>query len=220
MRKFLMSLTILLSVSMLAGAPAVQDDTEEAIIERYDVLKKTEVVRTFKDSLLISDASYMYDDIERILSKTEFGSLDVQYEIIKTARELNISPEWLILVIYKESRGVTTITNSKSGAMGIIQWLPSTAKCLGYNVDTIKKMTFTEQLVLVKLYLIKTGKLDRVSSYEDLYLCVFYPRAVGKHNNYVIGRRNSRVTKMNRSVDVNKDGIITVRDFKSYANVI
>lgn len=220
MRNFLMSLVVLLSSSMLAGSPTMHDGDEELIIQRYDIFKKSHIVKEFKDSLLNSSSDYLYDDVERILKTDAFNSLDIQSALIETARDLDINPEWLIFVIYKESRGITDITNNLSGATGIIQWLPSTAECLGYDTSTIRKMSFKDQLVLVKAYFKASGKLHKINSYEDLYLCVFYPKAVGQRNNYVIGRKNSYVVRQNRSIDENKNGIITVKEFKSYANII
>ena len=49
---------------------------------------------------------------------------------------------------------------------------------------------------------------------------LFYPKAVGKQDSYIIGKRNSKVVKQNKSIDVNRNGIITVKEFKSYANII
>jgi len=222
---------------MYAGSSAPKENTEEMILQRYDIFKKTMVINNFKDSLLISNSIY-YKNIEKILSTDQFNSIDVQYEIIVTAKRLCLNPEWLTFVIYKESRGITTATNPISGAAGLIGYLPSTAECLGYDISTIKKMTFKEQLPIVDLYFRNSGKLHEIESYEDSYLCVFYPSAIGKSNIYRLGIKPSKKTleaylkkgkKMpfkqavyygNSSMDVNKNGIITVKEFKTYANII
>ena len=62
--------------------------------------------------------------------------------------KLNIDPEWLMFVMYFESAHTfrPDKVNSISGATGLIQFMPSTARALGTTTNALKKMTNIEQL--------------------------------------------------------------------------
>ncbi|MGL2966089.1 hypothetical protein [Flavobacterium sp. XGLA_31] len=99
--------------------------------------------------------------------------------------------------MYFETAGTfsTTKTNPVSGAVGLIQFTRDKAgvnyKTIGglkYDLDVIKSMSFEEQLNLVYLYL-KPYK-DKIESYTDLYLAVFFPLALGKPDDYLFQTSN------------------------------
>lgn len=79
------------------------------------------------------------------------------------------------------------ITNS-IGATGLIQFLPSTAKSLGTTTDSLRRMSFKEQLKYVDKYLYSIlknklkadGKVPDSFTQGDLFMTIFYPLAVGK----------------------------------------
>ena len=169
-----------------------QKEFEERHSRKYDVLNHFKV--KLENEMLI------FDKIDHI------------------AKRLDVDPEWILLSICRESRANPKAINPFSNATGIIQWLPSTAIDLGTTVDKIYNMSFYEQLDLVEKYILRTGLIKYINSYEDFYLAIFYPRAVGKSDDYIIGKKNSLVVKYN--YPLSNDGIITVRDFKNYAKVI
>ena len=96
-----------------------------------------------------------------------------------------------------------------SGATGLIQFMPDTAKGLGTTVAALAAMTAEQQLDWVEKYFQPyKGKL---SSLADLYMAILWPAGVGKAMEYVLWDKNSRPTtyRQNMGLDVNKDGIIT-----------
>jgi hypothetical protein len=96
-----------------------------------------------------------------------------------------------------------------SGATGLIQFMPSTAKSLGTTTDALAKMTFTEQLACVTRYFAWfRGPLDTV---EKLYCAVFWPAAIHQPDDYVIAVAGSAVFRQNAGFDTrgNRDGKIT-----------
>jgi hypothetical protein len=107
-------------------------------------------------------------------------------------------------------------TDSKGGrARGLIQFVPSTAKGLGLNQELTATMKPVEQLDFVDKYY--EPYKDSIKDYESLYLSTFYPAALGADDNFVIGEGEQTAYTSNKGVDVNKDGKITVGDFKKYA---
>jgi hypothetical protein len=138
---------------------------------------------------------------------------------VKTiASKLNFNQEWLYKIIYLESRGLTHKQNPGSKATGLIQFLPSTAEYLGTSTDELKTMTTEEQLFYVDKYLTFFCKDKHIRSFDDLYLSVFHPAAIGQKEAYIIASYPSKRYKLNSNIDVDKDGSITVKDLSVYVS--
>jgi len=107
--------------------------------------------------------------------------------------------------------------NQVSGATGLIQFMPTTARSLGTTVDDLFKMSAKDQLKYVyEYYKPYTGKLN---NYFDVYLATFFPAAIGKPDNWTFEtKRLNRtiIARQNPGIDVNSDGQITVAEFKQY----
>lgn len=131
-------------------------------------------------------------------NKTEF--LDKVREICQF---LSIDPDWLMLVMWFETARTFdhTIVNKISGATGLIQFMPSTARSLGTTTEALRKMSNVEQLDYVKKYL--TPYRGRMINWLDTYLAVFYPALIGKPDTAVIDR--AIVARQNPVFDLNKD---------------
>lgn len=100
---------------------------------------------------------------------------------------LGIRPDWLMTVMYAESRLNHAAVNQISGATGLIQFLPSTAAGLGTSTAALRAMTPVKQLDYVHSYLARyRGKMTNV--YET-YFAVFYPAAMGKPDSYILFQR-------------------------------
>ena len=132
---------------------------------------------------------------------------------------LNTEADWLMLVMWFESRLNPAAVNSKSGATGLIQFLPSTAKGLGTTTEDLKQMSGSKQLEYVYKYFKRyKGKLNTLS---DVYLTVFYPYAVGKPADYVLGSQYSQevaenIANKNPIFDTDKDNLITKAEVTNY----
>jgi hypothetical protein len=97
-------------------------------------------------------------------------------EIVAVAQRLGADPHALANLINFESGGRTTAINPTSGASGLIQFMPSTAKRLGTTVEAIRKMSAAQQMVYVERYL--SPYKGKLSSPAALYMSVFYPVAM------------------------------------------
>lgn len=96
-----------------------------------------------------------------------------------------------------------------SGATGLIQFMPRTAKNLGTSTEALAKMTALDQLDYVhKYFLPYKGRLHTLS---DLYMAILWPAAIGKPEDHVLWDRSTKPTTyaQNAGLDVNKDGKIT-----------
>lgn len=141
--------------------------------------------------------------------------------LVEICDKLDIEPEWLLGVMYKESTLNPKAQNKESKATGLIQWMPNTLKDAKYNgitVDEVKEMSATKQLDLVYLYF--KPFVGRMNSYEDCYLVVFFPAALGKKDSEYIeskGLSKEKIASQNVGVDLDRNGEITVGEFKRYA---
>lgn len=144
--------------------------------------------------------------------------LEFNSKLVLVCKSLNIEPDWLYEVINIETAGSfnPAIRNAAgSGATGLIQFMPSTAKWLGTTTDALAKMSNVQQLDYVKKYFVAMFKSTGVpKSFFDLYLVVFQPAWVGKPDTATLAKS---AYSMNRGIDLNKDGIITKGEFRTWA---
>ncbi|MCM1168756.1 MAG: transglycosylase SLT domain-containing protein [Bacteroides sp.] len=138
-------------------------------------------------------------------------------EVKNVAGRLAINPDWLMAVMYKESGLAPAAVNRSSGATGLIQFMPSTAAALGTSTAALKTMTGKGQLAYVEKYF--RPYIGRLGRYEDVYMAVFFPAALGKADDWTF--QSSRllpgtIAGQNPAVDLNKDQKITVAEFREY----
>lgn len=129
------------------------------------------------------------------------------------AKRLNFNPEDLKAVIMHESGAKPSAVNKKSGATGVIQFMPSTAKELGTSTKDLKQMSMEEQLPYVEKYLVNAKKIAKLDSdtkidRETLYCLVFSPAYAKKNKQDVLYKEGSKAYSWNKGLDVNKDGQI------------
>jgi len=127
---------------------------------------------------------------------------------------LHVPAEWLMAVMYSESRFDPHVANRKgSGAIGLIQWMPTTAKEFGTSTAELRGMTAVQQLDHVERYLQRYR--ERYGDYEslsDLYLAILYPRARGEEACYIMYAKPSETYRQNAGLDENHDGRVTASD--------
>ena len=99
-------------------------------------------------------------------------------EIVKVAQRVGAHPYDLANLINFESAGTfsTSVKNKYSGATGLIQFMPKTAKGLGTTTEALARMGQVEQMKWVEKYLRQfSSPKDTVQS---LFMAVFYPAAM------------------------------------------
>lgn len=141
-------------------------------------------------------------------------------EVVQVADRLHVEPNWLMITMRFETAGTfrANTRNKYSGAVGLIQFIPSTAYRLGTTPKKLAALTPTQQLHYVEKYFAPyAGKMH---DEYDVYLVVFAPAFLGSPNWQILYRADSPTLlgkqryRWNRVLDTNKDGVITVRDVK------
>ncbi len=143
------------------------------------------------------------------------------YALNAAAAQLNIEPDWLATVISFETAGTfspSIVNRAGSGAFGLIQFMPQTAKNILGAATTDEavsrgmRMSFSEQMQKMVVPYFR-GRV--MKSLEDVYLAVFYPAAMNKAGSWVIGTAPGAVYRQNAGFDKSNKGYITRADVTS-----
>jgi hypothetical protein len=96
-----------------------------------------------------------------------------------------------------------------SGATGLIQFMPSTAKALGTTTAALAKMRPEDQLNYVYKYF--QPYAGRLNNLGDVYMAILWPKGVGQPDHYVLFDRGRTPTtfRQNAGLDGNHDGQVT-----------
>jgi len=141
------------------------------------------------------------------------------YGIMQKVEEIETRlrmPQGSLLAVMKFETGGTFDPGVKnkagSGATGLIQFMPSTAKSLGTSTDALAKMSAEDQLDYVEKYF--QPYKGRMKDLKDAYMAVLYPKAVGKPEWYPLFRQDQQPTaySQNAGLDRDKKGMVTVGD--------
>lgn len=132
--------------------------------------------------------------------------------VVWCADALNVPVDYLMAVMAFESAETfrADIKNfAGSGATGLIQFMPATARNLGTSVEALASMSPEDQLNYVYKYF--RPYKGRLKTLADVYMAVLWPAAIGKPDDFVLWDKQNKPTtyRQNAGLDVNKDGRIT-----------
>ena len=148
---------------------------------------------------------------EKVKSDTKFTE-----GITSLAKKYNIPEDYLYALMAFETGGSFSPSQKNragSGATGLIQFMPETAKGLGTSTSDLSKMSRSEQLKYVDKYF--SGKGIEGGSLSDTYMAVLFPAAVGKPEDFVLFGKGAMkgytgiAYEQNKGLDLNKDGSVT-----------
>lgn len=153
----------------------------------------------------------------------ERTSLPFRAELVRLAARLRLDPNGLAAVMSRESgfdpgnwndlcerRAARGLGSLDSCAVGLIQFMPDTARRLGTTVRELSKMADWEQLAFVeKFYRPHAGRLH---SPGDFAMATFNPAHIGKPAEFVLYLDGDKGYEQNRGLDLDKDGAIRVGD--------
>lgn len=133
--------------------------------------------------------------------------------VMNTARALNTDPNWLMYVMYFESKLNPAAKNPYGTATGLIQFTSATAVSLGTNTGALREMSNVQQMNYVLKYLLPYKKY--LTSLTNVYLAVFYPAGLSQPESWYLPLKKEWVTA-NKIFDVNNDGKIQKAEITSY----
>ena len=132
--------------------------------------------------------------------------------VLWIADALDCDPNDLMACMHWESGGTfsPSIKNAAgSGATGLIQFMPSTAKGMGTTTAKLAAMTAEDQLRWVYEYFKPFA--GRLNNLGDVYMAILWPKGVGKPDHFVLfdKKKMPKTFRQNAGLDVNKDGLVT-----------
>lgn len=134
-------------------------------------------------------------------------------KLIQIAERLGTNPDFLATAIAFETGGTwsPTVKNAMgSGAIGLIQFMPNTARNLGTSIDKLSKMSGYDQLDYVEKYL--SWYKNRIGTLQDLYMSILYPAYIGKKPEDILFKKDSKAYQQNRGFDADNKGYVAVAD--------
>ncbi len=136
-------------------------------------------------------------------------SPDFRRKVIAIAHRLGLDPSTLMAVMAFETgrRFHPATVNRRSGATGLIQFMPKTAEALGTSTRALATMTDIRQLDFVEKYL--KSHAGRMTDLPSAYMAVLWPVAVRKPLSHVLFATPSAAYEQNRGLDADKDGKVT-----------
>jgi hypothetical protein len=138
---------------------------------------------------------------------------EFQQKVEAIEQRLRMAPGSLLAVMRFETGGTfdpAEKNRAGSGATGLIQFMPSTAKSLGTSTDALAKMSAEDQMEYVEKYFQPyKGKLGTL---KDAYMAVLYPKAIGKPEWYPLFSSGTKAYEQNAGLDRDKKGMVTVGD--------
>lgn len=136
-------------------------------------------------------------------------------KLAEISAKLKVVPDWLMVVFKIESGVNHRAVNAISGATGLIQFMPTTAAGLGTSTAALRSMSNVQQLDFVYQYF--KPYAGRINSILDLYTITFFPRALGKPDNYVLQTDTisaGTIAAQNKPYDINQDKQITLKELQ------
>lgn len=146
------------------------------------------------------------------MAEIAFGkkvSADFKEKLLDICGMLTCDPSHLMACIAFETgeRFRSNTVNPASGAVGLIQFMPPTAKGLGTTSAKLAAMSEVEQLGYVyKYFEPHNGKLKSLSS---VYMAILWPAAVSLPEAHVIFAKPTKAYMQNAGLDANHDGRVT-----------
>jgi hypothetical protein len=129
--------------------------------------------------------------------------------VFAIASNLGIEPDYLMACMAFES-GRTFSASVKnaagSGATGLIQFMPTTAKGMGTTVEALAAMTPEEQLDWVGVYF--RPYKGRCKTLSDAYMAILMPSYIGKPEDSILFSGGISY-RQNSGLDANSDGHVT-----------
>lgn len=126
-----------------------------------------------------------------------------------TCNTLGLDPDWLMACIAFETgeRFSANVRNAAgSGATGLIQFMPATARGLGTSVEALAALSAEDQIVWVYRYF--RPYAGRLHSLADTYMAILLPSAIGKPDDAPLFS-GGVAYRQNSGLDANRDGKVT-----------
>lgn len=122
--------------------------------------------------------------------------------VVRAGEATGYPADEIAAVMYSESKFAPDIVNT-IGATGLIQFMPETAKRLGTTAADLAGMSREEQMRFVEKFYAMPGT-PKWKLPGDTYVRTFLPAAVGRADDFVLGKRDSDEPSLQPGVSLGK----------------
>ncbi|WP_289281572.1 MULTISPECIES: transglycosylase SLT domain-containing protein [unclassified Methylophaga] len=138
-------------------------------------------------------------------------SKEFRAKVREIANNLGMNADWIMSVIaFETGNSFDPSAFNKSGATGLIQFIPSTARYLGTSTAALSRMTAVQQLDYVERYY--EDYASRIRNIGDAYMAVLWPAGINRADSYVLWQKVGKYAReyaQNAGLDKNDDDTIT-----------
>jgi hypothetical protein len=175
-----------LGAGLYFGDKKSKEKTPDAVVTPAPLEKPTDPKKSTDAGTKVNDPK---KEIPATVGKQDATSPEFFNKLKGISERLGIDKSDLLRIMTFETKGtLNPAIENGIGAVGLIQFMPDTAKGLGTSVQALKKMTAVQQLDYVEKFYTKNG-VTAGMGLGDLYLMTFMPAAVtnNKPDNFVLG---------------------------------
>jgi hypothetical protein len=187
------------------------DEPNEIIELQKQSEQNNELIRentNTKNISNISNQQLQEQQTENQQNNQQANQNDFMAEVNRVSNKFGINPNDLLALMRSESSLNPQAVNPTTGATGLIQFMPKTARSLGTTVEELRNMNATQQMHFVEKYF-ESVNLPKGASAGTLYAYVFLP---GRAKRQILAQAGENFYEANRGLDMNKDGMITIED--------
>lgn len=147
----------------------------------------------------------------RIAKKDETLGKEFLSKVKQVAKSIRCNYKDLLAIMNSESALNYQAVNSQTGATGLIQFMPATARELGTSTEELLQMSPIEQMDYVEKYFLRMKQIAGIDASKkldggDLYALTFLP---ARANREVLTTSDEKYYTYNKGLDSNTDGQIT-----------
>jgi len=206
----------------------VEQLTDEEVNEEGEKVTPVHLTRAMPTQTMMGDRVEPKSEMTYDLPSEVAGDEEFMSGIAALSEKYNIPQNDILAMMDFETGGTFDPAQKNigpdgtpetgSGATGLIQFMPETAKGLGTSTEELSKMSRAEQLEYVDKHFATNlkGRLgEEGGDISDLYMSVLFPAAVGKPDDFVLFGKGAMegytgtAYEQNIGLDANKDGSIT-----------
>ena len=165
----------------------------------------------------ISPGGFDYNRIQGVRGNPHVSEAFIR-EVEAMAQRLGTQPEYVLAVMSFETGGSfrPDVRNAAgSGATGLIQFMPGTARELGTSTEALARMSAVDQLQYVERYFNNRSDPGDLNTLEGVYTTVLHGSPKPDPNSTLFSQ-GTAAYRMNAPLDTNRDGRITAGEATSF----
>jgi hypothetical protein len=201
-----------------AACPArCAETTTAGSTYRFFTITPRHVGHTMLEARMGGRSGALWDFVQVVVDESIAWGAKVSHafktKVLTICRRLKVETDYLMsCMAFETGKSFSpSIHNAAgSGAVGLIQFMPATARAMHTTTAALGAMTAVQQLDYVERYFAsRIATYGQLRSLEDVYMSILYPAAIGQPDTHVLFNRGTTAYTQNAGLDSDRDGVIT-----------